>query len=56
MANIGSRATYSTSEIESGAVGYFFDIHVKVMFPIKNMKPLVLFRSSVSLRSHYHNI
>ncbi|WZZ43868.1 hypothetical protein YC2023_040127 [Brassica napus] len=41
-------ATYSASQVERVTIGCFFDIHVKAVSPMKNTKPLVLFRSSTS--------
>jgi len=41
-------AMYSALEVERVIIGYFFDIQVKVVFPMKNTNSLVLFQSSSS--------
>ncbi|CAN6971962.1 unnamed protein product [Brassica rapa subsp. trilocularis] len=51
-------ATYSASQVKRVTIGYFFDIHVKAVSPMKNTKPLVLFRvgSTLSPSSSFDNL
>lgn len=41
-------ATYSTSQEESVAIGCFFELQMKMISPMKNVNPIVLFLSSKS--------